>query len=83
MKTPELLVKLTQEWDQMDSDARRGPRGQEIKHDIELIGIATDHVGGFDAMTRLHNQAEALVGNDNSVGFYLNSMWDGIGGWAS
>lgn len=78
-----VLIELVQEWDQMDKQQRQGARGQAIYHDIRLIGQTAAFFGGFDGMIALHDAAEALVGRDNSVGYYLNLLWDRIGGWCS
>lgn len=78
------LVELVREWDGMDSHERRtSERGKAILHDIQLIGATAAHFDGYDGMKQLHDAAEALVGGDNSVGYWLNSMWDGIGSWCS
>ena len=77
------LVNLVHEWDGMDTTQRRDPRGLSIRHDIVLIGQTAAYFDGYDGMKKLHDDAEALVGNDNSVGFWLNTLWDGIGGWCS
>lgn len=76
-----VIIDLVREWDQMDKSLRHGPRGQQIHHDLRLIGRTAEFFDGFDGMKRLHDAAEQLVDNDNSVGFYLNLLWDGIGSW--
>lgn len=77
------IVELVKEYDAMGSAERANERGQAIVKDIRLIGNTAAFFGGYDGMTRLHDAAEALVDKDNSVGFWLNRMWDGIGGWLS
>jgi hypothetical protein len=57
-------------------------RNEAVIEKIRLIGTTAAFFGGFHAMEKLHDAAEALVGNDNSVGSRLNGLWDGIGGWA-
>ena len=78
------LFELVREWDRMDSAERRdSARGKAIQHDIELIGQTAAFFGGYDAMKRLHDAAEEIVGYDNSIGYWLNPLWDRIGGWCS
>jgi hypothetical protein len=77
------IADLVHEWNRMDKDQRQGPRGQAIYHDLRLIGYTADFFGGFDGMKKLHDAAERLVDNDNSIGYWLNSMWDRIGSWCS
>jgi hypothetical protein len=78
------IVALVQEWDRMDTEQRRNSgRGKGILHDIHLIGQTAAFFGDYDGMKELHDAAEALVGRDNSVGYWLNTMWDGIGSWQS
>lgn len=77
------LVELVKEYDAMDSNERRADKGQAIRKNIQLIGLTAAFFGGYDAMIKLHDAAEELVGSDNSVGYYLNQIWDGIGGWWS
>jgi hypothetical protein len=79
----DVLVELVREWDQMDKQQRNGARGQAICHDIRLIGQTAAFFGGFDGMISLHDAAEAMVGNTNEIGYYLNLLWDRIGGWCS
>lgn len=81
MKIENTIVELIKEYDAMDSDARDEVRGQVIVKDIRLIGNTAAFFGGYDGMTKVHDAAEALAGKDNSVGYWLNKMWDGIGGW--
>ena len=70
------LVDLVREWDGMDSAERRdSARGKAI--------LPAAFFGGFDGMKKLHDAAEEIVGFDNSVGFWINRLWDGIGGWCS
>lgn len=75
------VVELVKEYDAMNSSERGEDRGQAIRKDIRLIGTTAAFFGGADGMTELHDAAEALVGKDNSVGYWLNKLWDGIGGW--
>lgn len=78
------LVALVQAWDRMESEQRRNSvSGKAILHDIHLIGQTAAFFGNYDGMIALHDAAEEIGGNDNSVGYWLNSMWDGIGGWCS
>lgn len=58
-----------------DEEAKRMVR------QIRLVAWGAVFIGGFGALRELHDAAESTVGNDNSIGFYLNHLWDGIGGW--
>lgn len=78
-----VLIDLVREWDGMDKQQRQGARGQAIRHDIRLIGQTAAFFDGFGGMVKLHNAAERLVGNDNSVGLHLNLLWDRIDSWCS
>ena len=53
----------------------------QVREKIEIIGRAAAFFGGFDGMTKLHNQCEAMTGKTNEIGDVLNRTWDGIGGW--
>lgn len=76
MDTPieQTLVDLVKNLDEERNDA--------AIEKIRLIGSTAAFFGGYPAMEKLHDAAEVLVGNDNSVGSRLNGLWDGIGGWA-
>lgn len=78
---PALLVALVKQYDQMDRDKRESTVGVTLRDHIRVAGATAAFFGGFDAMEQLHNAAEELVGGNNSVGYWLNYMWDGIGGW--
>ncbi len=78
-----VIVELVRQWDAMDSDERNTPRGHAILKDVQLIGQTAAFFGGYSAMKQLHDVAENHVGNDNSIGYWLNRMWDGIGSWLS
>lgn len=80
---PALLVTLVKRYDDMDSDTRQSKVGIALRDHIRVAGATAAFLGGFDAMKQLHNAAEELVGSNNSVGYWLNYMWDGIGGWAA
>lgn len=77
------LVAAIKTWDGLTPDQRRSTKGLALRKEVELIGKTAAFFGGYDGMKRLHDACEQLVGNDNSVGYYLNHMWDGIGGWCS
>jgi hypothetical protein len=77
------LVAAIKTWDQMTPDQRRSAAGEELVKEVHLIGKTAAFFGEIEGMDKLHDACEALVGNDNSVGYYLNHMWDGIGGWQS
>lgn len=83
MRIEEMLVEMVRKYDTMDSNGRRGAEGLAIRKEIELVGTTAAFFGGYDGMKKLHDAAEEFVNNDNSVGFYLNLIWDGIGGWFS
>ncbi|MEW5891250.1 MAG: hypothetical protein AB1768_19955 [Pseudomonadota bacterium] len=78
---PGLLVEMVREYEKPDQDERRGDTGKVLLEKIRTAGRTAAFFGGFDGMKQLHDAAEALVANDNSVGYWLNRMWDGIGGW--
>jgi hypothetical protein len=78
----ERLVDLIREYDGLrDRKGRDNKRAVEITHEVEVIGSTAAFFGGFEGMEQLHDAAEQIVGNDNSVGYWVNRMWDGIGGW--
>lgn len=80
---PALLVALVNQYDRLDSDKRQSTLGITLCDQIRVAGATAAFLGGFDAMEKLHNAAEELVGGNNSVGYWLNYMWDGIGGWCA
>jgi len=81
---PTRLVALVREFEELSSAERGDAEGQALKTQIRLAGLCASFFGGYDGMKRLHDAAEQLVGNDNSIGFRLNYMWDGVGGcWSS
>lgn len=59
------------------------PRREELFKQLRLIGMTASFFGGWDAMKKLHDAAENLVGNTNQAGFYLNNAWDMIGDWVA
>lgn len=76
-----ILCDLCLEFAKMDRREQDGASGLALSRQIRLIGRTANFCGGFDAMKKLHDAAENAVGNDNSVGYWLNLFWDGIGGW--
>lgn len=72
------LVRQFAELPRCDQD---GVVGRALFDKLRTIGRTAAFFGGIEAMNQLHDAAEACVGNDNSVGYWLNQMWDGIGGW--
>jgi hypothetical protein len=80
---PALLVSVVRQYERMDNDKRQSSVGVTLLDQVKVAGATAAYFGGFDAMEKLHNAAEGLVGEDNSVGYWLNYMWDGIGGWAA
>lgn len=93
-RMPEQLVDWVREFDAL-KDQRRGmtyrdpmelrdgldARIDALAERVQVVGLTAAFFGGFEGMRSLHDAAEALVGRDNSVGFHLNRLWDGIGGW--
>lgn len=80
-RMPLRLVELVRSFERMSAEKRNGEAGEELLEMIHSIGYTAAFFGGFEAMKKLHDAAEAYVDNDNSVGYWLNQMWDGIGGW--
>jgi hypothetical protein len=78
-----VIVELVKQWDAMSGAERETPRGHAILNDVQLIGQTAAFFGGYGAMKKLHDAAENRVGNDNSVGYWINRMWDGVGSWLS
>jgi hypothetical protein len=77
------LVTLVQEYEAMSSAARLGPAGQAVRERIRVIGEAADYFEGFEGMQRLLREAESRVGDDGSMGRWLDGMWDRVGEWVS
>jgi hypothetical protein len=48
-----------------------------------VVAVIRPYLGGHEGLVMLLNAAEALAGRDNSVGYWLNKLWDGIGDWRS
>lgn len=78
---PVLLAQLALQYEELDRRSQEEGVGKEIVNKVQTIGRTAAWFGGFDAMKKLHDAAEETVGNNNSVGYHLNWMWDGIGGW--
>lgn len=78
---PQRIVALTQRYDRMTREEREGAEGAAIRETLYTVGRTAAFFGGYAGMIALHDAAESLVGNNNSVGYVLNWMWDGIGGW--
>lgn len=78
---PVLLAQLALQYENLSRSEQEKGAGKEIVNKVQTIGRTAAWFGGFDAMKQLHDAAEETVGNDNSVGYQLNWMWDGIGGW--
>lgn len=76
-----ILVSAVREFNGMDSGERKEEKGKLLLKEILTAGRTAAFFGGYDGMKQLHDAVEELVGNDNSIGYYLNYMWDGIGGW--
>lgn len=77
---PERLVALVKEYEQM-TPRERLTNGRNVLQCICTAGRTAAFFDGYRGMKRLHDAAEKLVGNDNSVGYWLNRLWDGIGDW--
>lgn len=80
-RMPGLLVQMVREYEQMSQNERKNIAGIVLLGKIHTAGRTAAFFGGYDSMKQLHDAAEKLVGSDNSVGYWLNLMWDGIGGW--
>lgn len=78
---PHQLVELVRTYEGMSSRERESDEAKLLLAKVHAAGYTADFFGGFDGMRRLHDAAEELVGNDNSVGYWLNYMWNGIGRW--
>lgn len=77
------LVSLVQQYAAMSNTDRQGPAGQSIRERIRAIGEAADYFEGFEGMQRLLREAESKVGDDGSMGRWLDGIWDRIGEWVS
>ena len=78
MNIQQQLIALVKEYESHErDDPKRGPLLMKLR----LIGQTAAFFDGYDGMKRLHDAAEAIVGCDNSIGYTLNYVWDGIGGW--
>lgn len=75
------LVKLVRDYDQRICKSSDDPELKVIVAQIRAMGHAASFFGGFDGMTALHDAAEAATGKRNDIGYRLNHLWDGIGGW--
>lgn len=75
------LVKLVQNFHQLGGYLSDKPEAEALLENIRIVGRTADFFGGYEAMKKLHDAAEELVGNDNSIGYWLNKNWDGIGSW--
>lgn len=78
---PVYLVKLVQKYELMSSHEREEDEGKKLREMIHVVGSTAAFFGRYDGMKELHDAAEKIVGNDNSIGYRLNLMWDRIGGW--
>lgn len=78
---PARLCDLVLSFADLSRRDQEGAPGLNIRDQVRMIGRTVAWCGGFDAMKRLHDEAEDCVGNNNSVGYWLNQFWDGIGGW--
>ena len=56
-------------------------RRNDLYEKILLIGETAAFFGDYEAMKSLHDAAERLVGNNNSIGYHLNHIWHGVGTW--
>lgn len=77
------LVSLIQQYAAMSSADRQEPAGQSLRDRIRAIGEAADYFEGFEGMQRLLREAESRVGEDGSMGRWLDGIWDRIGEWVS
>lgn len=75
------LIFRVREWDKLNEDQRNSDGGALLRAQIEAAGQAASFFGGYDGMKKLHDACEQQVGNDNSIGYHLNYLWDMIGGW--
>ncbi len=87
MKQPieQTVVEITRELDTLrgKNSSRDQERRDELYLQMRLIGATAAFYGGFDAMKKLHDAVEQLVGNTNESGYYINRAWDMVGGWAA
>jgi hypothetical protein len=77
------LVALVQQYAAMSSADHQGPTGYAVRERIRVIGEAADYFEGFEGMQRLLREAESRVGDDGSMGRWLDSIWDRVGEWIS
>lgn len=81
IEMPRLLMEMVQEYAAMTERQQRRVVGQLIVEKIHTVGHTAAFFGGWEAMKKLHDAAVELENADNRVGYWLNLMWDGIGGW--
>lgn len=81
MSIERTIVEMVQKFDALEDKSTA--EAHAIVDQLRLIGSTAAFFGGYAGMIKLHDAAERIVGSDNSVGYYLNRMWDGIGGWCS
>lgn len=79
----ETIVEMTRELDELrgQNAPEVNARRDELYARLRLIGATAAFYGGYDAMKKLHDAAERLVGNTNKAGCYITRAWDGVGGW--
>lgn len=77
------IVEICSELDELrgENNDEANARRVVLKEQLELIGATAAFFGRYEAMKKLHDAAEELVGNTNEVGDRLNRNWDMIGGW--
>jgi len=77
------IVEITRELNKLCG--QRNPKAEirrdELYAQLRLIGATAAFYDGYDAMKKLHDAAERLVGNTNDAGYYINRAWDMVGGW--
>ena len=58
-----------------DRSAAADAERDQVREKIEIIGRTAAFFGGFDGMTKLHNECEAMTGKTNEIGDVLNREW--------
>ena len=79
------IIEWVSEMESLHSDTSTSAEARKgvLREYLAIAGTTGAFFGGFDGMKQLHDACEAMTGNNNEIGYVLNRVWDGIGGWLS